>query len=200
MDFETPPHPDIPNPPRPDQIPTAIPFGYHPPRPERKKGIGWRIFWGMVLFLSILTNLFLLAAIFTMGVFLSSSTTHIRTSQFEEIVLIDGPRNRTIVVINIDDVIDPVMSDRFQRQIKQAVEDTSVKAVIVRVSSPGGYVSSSDQINDEIKRFREKTGKPVVAFMQTVAASGGYYTAVACEKIIAEPTVITGSIGEYSSI
>jgi len=66
---------------------------------------------------------------------------------------------------------------------------------MIRIVSPGGEVSSSDQIHYYISRFKQRTGKPVLAFMQSVAASGGYYSAVACDQIIAEPTVITGSIG-----
>ncbi|MHC4752830.1 MAG: S49 family peptidase, partial [Planctomycetota bacterium] len=56
----------------------------------------------------------------------------------------------------------------------------------------------SDQIYKEIRKFRDEENKPVIAFMQGLAASGGYYTSVACEKIIAEPTTITGSIGVIS--
>jgi protease-4 len=199
MDFENSPYPDAPTPPQSGPIPTAVPVGFQPPAREKKKGIGWKIFWGIVLFLSVLTNLFLLIAIVTMGAFLSHTAVRPSSPQFDENVLIDGSHSRIIAVINVDDVIDLAMSDRVQKQLKQAAEDSSVKAVIVRIISPGGYVSSSDQINYEIKRFREKTGKPAVAFMQTVAASGGYYTAVACDKIIAEPTVITGSIGVIMS-
>jgi len=65
----------------------------------------------------------------------------------------------------------------------------------VRIISPGGSVGASDRIHHEILRFRDKTSKPAVAFMQTLAASGGYYASVACDKIISEPTAITGSIG-----
>ncbi|MHC4368202.1 MAG: signal peptide peptidase SppA, partial [Planctomycetota bacterium] len=77
--------------------------------------------------------------------------------------------------------------------------DPRVKGLIVRVNSPGGTISASDRIYKEIRKFRDKENKPVIAFMQGVAASGGYYTSVACEKIIAEPTTITGSIGVISS-
>ena len=59
----------------------------------------------------------------------------------------------------------------------------------------GGTVSGSDRIYNDIRKFRSQSGKPVIAFMESVAASGGYYTSVACEKIIAEPTTVTGSIG-----
>ncbi len=61
--------------------------------------------------------------------------------------------------------------------------------------TPGGGVSESDRIHHEITKFRHETKKPVVAFMQSIAASGGYYASVACDKIVAEPTTITGSIG-----
>jgi protease-4 len=80
-------------------------------------------------------------------------------------------------------------------QIKTAKEDERVKGLIIRVNSPGGTISGSDQIYNEILKYRSEEDKPVVAFMQGVAASGGYYTSVACEKIIAEPTTITGSVG-----
>jgi len=80
-------------------------------------------------------------------------------------------------------------------QLEKARHDKRVKGVIIRVDSPGGLISASDQIYKEILKYRQEEGKPVVAFMQDVAASGGYYTSVACEKIIAEPTALTGSIG-----
>ena len=80
-------------------------------------------------------------------------------------------------------------------QLKEAREDKAVKGLIVRVNSPGGTLSGSDQIHNEIAKYRNETGQPAVAFMQGVAASGGYYSSVACDEIIAEPTAITGSIG-----
>jgi len=82
-----------------------------------------------------------------------------------------------------------------RRQIDKAEKDQTVKALIIRIVSPGGAVSSSDQIHYYISSFKERTNKPVLGFMQSVAASGGYYSAVACDEIMAEPTVITGSIG-----
>ena len=92
-------------------------------------------------------------------------------------------------------MIDSRNADQVIEQIRAARNDKAVKALILRVFSPGGMVSSSDQIYREILKYRTETNKPVVAFMQSVAASGGYYASVACDEIIAEPTVITGSIG-----
>ncbi|MEE9371369.1 MAG: signal peptide peptidase SppA, partial [Sedimentisphaerales bacterium] len=86
------------------------------------------------------------------------------------------------------------------RQIKSARQDKRVKGLILRVNSPGGTISGSDQICNEILKYREKEEKPVVAFMQGVAASGGYYVSVPCDKIVAEPTAITGSVGVIAGI
>jgi protease-4 len=162
----------------------------------KKKGSGWRIFWGIVLVLSILVNGILLIAIFGMGAVLAGgSGISSKDDGFTETVLFEGARTRKIAVITIEGVIDDQQADLFRRQIDRAERDQNVKALIVRIVSPGGAVASSDQIHYFISRFKERTGKPVLAFMQNVAASGGYYAAVACDQIIAEPTVITGSIG-----
>jgi protease-4 len=67
--------------------------------------------------------------------------------------------------------------------------------VVLRVNSPGGTVSAADAIYDMIKRFRERTGKPVVASVQEVAASGAYYACCGCNRIVAQPTSLVGSIG-----
>lgn len=201
MDMDNPmtPEPATPQPSAPPSIPTAVPMEPGFAKPPRKKGIGWKIFWGVVLALSILANLVLLMSLFGMAALISRTSFTSTEKQFEESVLVEGPRHQTLAVINLEDIIDESMSERIRKQLEQASEDNSVRGVIIRVVSPGGYLSPSDRIYNEIKRFREQTGKPAVAFMQTVAASGGYYASVACDKIIAEPTVITGSIGVIMS-
>lgn len=80
-------------------------------------------------------------------------------------------------------------------QLKKAQEDASVKAVILRINSPGGTVTASEILYDEIQRFKTKTHKPVVTVMMDVTASGGYYAACASDHLIAYPTTVTGSIG-----
>ena len=79
-------------------------------------------------------------------------------------------------------------------QLDKARKDGRVKAVILRINSPGGGVVASELMHAEIKRFKE-TGKPVIAVLMDVAASGGYYIACACDEIIAQPSTVTGSIG-----
>ena len=80
-------------------------------------------------------------------------------------------------------------------QFKRAAEDKHVKAVVLKVNSPGGEVLASDDIYRVIDQFQTKTGKPVVASMGSLAASGGYYVSAPCRWIVANELTITGSIG-----
>jgi len=97
--------------------------------------------------------------------------------------------------INMDLEIDP---DNFIKNLKKAREDKKVKAIIIRIDSPGGSVIASDEIWEEIQRTKKI--KPVYASMSDVAASGGYYIAMACDTIIAHPLTLTGSIGVISMV
>ena len=115
--------------------------------------------------------------------------------KFTEEVIEDGPRSAKIAIDSINGVIDEQQAQEVYWQLKEARDDKNVKGVIIRVNSPGGTISGSDQIHNEIMKYRDDTNQPAVAFMQGVAASGGYYSSVACNEIIAEPTAITGSIG-----
>jgi protease-4 len=83
------------------------------------------------------------------------------------------------------------------RALRAARRDRSIAAVILHVDSPGGSALASDLIHRELQRLREK--KPVIACMGNVAASGGYYVAVGCDQIVAQPTTTTGSIGVISA-
>ena len=84
--------------------------------------------------------------------------------------------------------------DTIAAALRQATADDDVKAVVLRVDSPGGSVTASETIWREVSRVRA-AGKPVVASMGSVAASGGYYVAMAAEVVLANPATITGSIG-----
>ncbi|MCK7537856.1 MAG: S49 family peptidase [Marinilabiliales bacterium] len=88
--------------------------------------------------------------------------------------------------------------DRFAKAIRKAREDKSVKAIVLRVNSPGGSALASDVILREVVLANEE--KPVVASFGDLAASGGYYIACGARKIIAEPTTLTGSIGVWAAI
>ncbi len=79
--------------------------------------------------------------------------------------------------------------------LKRAERDSSVKALVLRIDSPGGTVAASQAIAENIKKFKEKTKKPVIVSMGDVAASGGYYISLHADKIIAHAGTTTGSIG-----
>lgn len=86
--------------------------------------------------------------------------------------------------------------DTIAAQLRKAREDDKVKAVVLRIDSPGGSAFASDIIRDEVLALKA-TGKPVVASMGSLAASGGYWIAAAADEIWASPTTITGSIGIF---
>jgi len=82
--------------------------------------------------------------------------------------------------------------------LKKAESDDVVRAVVLRVDSPGGAAAASQEIASEVRRFKENTAKPVVVSMGDIAASGGYYISVYADKIVANPSTLTGSIGVIS--
>ena len=89
-------------------------------------------------------------------------------------------------------------SGKAVRELHRFLEDDAIKAVIVRVDSPGGAVAPSQEIHAEVKRVSEK--KPVVVSMGNVAASGGYYLATSATRIMANPGTVTGSIGVIAQL
>lgn len=85
--------------------------------------------------------------------------------------------------------------DRVKEELVKAEGDDQIRAVILRIDSPGGTVTTSDVLYHEIMEFKKKKKVAVVAAMMDIAASGGYYVASAADRIVAHPTTITGSIG-----
>jgi protease IV len=174
------------------QQPIGIP-SLQPPQPVKvKSGSGWKIFWGIITGLSMLGNILLFIMLIGVGIVAFAGKGE---KKYIEQVIQDGPRTTRIAIVSIDGVIDEKQAQDVYWQLDEARQDKTVKAVIIRVNSPGGTISGSDQIHNEITKYRDETGRHTVAFMQGVAASGGYYSSVACDEIIAEPTAITGSIG-----
>jgi protease-4 len=129
--------------------------------------------------------------------------------KLREVVLLPGPARAKVLMIDIDGTISAALETGFLsreksvvarvfERLERAAADPSVKAVLLRLDTPGGEVTASDIIYHEILRFKERTGRPVVGLMMSVAASGGYYIASACDLIIAHPSTLTGSIGVIS--
>jgi protease-4 len=101
----------------------------------------------------------------------------------------DGTANNSLI-----NTSSGIASDDLSAAIAQAARDKNIKAIVLRVDSPGGSVTASDQILHAVK-VAQKAGKPVVISMGGVAASGGYYISLSANRIVAEPGTITGSIG-----
>lgn len=74
-------------------------------------------------------------------------------------------------------------------------ESTAIRAIVIRINSPGGAIAPSQEIYEEVRKTRASSGKPIIASLDSVAASGGFYIAAGCDEIIANPGSITGSIG-----
>ena len=110
-------------------------------------------------------------------------------------------KNRVAVIVASGEITggkgdnSSIGSTAFAKEIRKARKDDKVKAVVIRVNSPGGSALASDVIWREVMLTKEV--KPVIASMSDYAASGGYYIAMACDTIIAEPSTITGSIGIF---
>lgn len=129
--------------------------------------------------------------------------------KIQEITLLPSQAREKILVIDVEGMIlslgqggllerERDVLSRVYYRLERASRDPLVKAVILRLDTPGGDVTSSDILYHEIRKFKEKQRLPVVALMMGVAASGGYYVASACDSIIAHPSTITGSIGVIS--
>jgi protease-4 len=117
-----------------------------------------------------------------------------------------GQPGATVGIVDVDGLIlnqnvtglytvgeNPVSA--FREKLEAAAADPSVRAVVVRLNSPGGSVTASDILAEELRRFRESTGKPVVACLMDLATAGAYYVAVGADRIVAHPTTVTGGIG-----
>jgi protease IV len=128
------------------------------------------------------------------------------TPHIQEVVLMESKAKAKILVIDLNGPIGIDQSPGILKRegnllstiyyrLKKASQDPHVKGIILRLDTPGGEGTTSDIIYNEILRFKEKTGIPVLALMMGVAASGGYYVACGCDFIMAHPTTITGSIG-----
>lgn len=108
--------------------------------------------------------------------------------------------NSKIAIIKVHDIITTSTIAAPKRELETAQKDKDVKAVVIDIDSPGGTIAGSDELYHAIEEFRRISGKPVVASMRQLAASGGYYIACPADKIVAERSCITGSIGVIAQL
>ncbi len=174
-----------------------------PPAPARRPraGRGWKIFA-----LVLLVALVVLVAVIGRGLMhlgFSSHTAHLDGRWLEEAVIENNHSSHKIAVIDVEGIITGQaldwsgqnMVEFIKDQLRAAADDDAVKAVVLKVDSPGGEVLASDEIYRLIADFQDKSEKPVVASMGGLAASGGYYVSAPCQWIVANDLTITGSIG-----
>ena len=184
-----PPHQMPPMPPTPPMYPPMYPPMFMPPPPRRGGGFvrGILVTLATTIFgLSLTLNLYLLIA---HGLFSGGSTA--RSSN-----LLEGDPSQKVAVVPIKGTIMDDASQRFARLIKQIENDSTIKALVIEVDSPGGSVTASDEIFHRIQRFKLDHPKmPIVVSMGGLAASGGYYVSCAGDYLFAQPSTLTGNIG-----
>lgn len=133
--------------------------------------------------------------------------TRVAGPRLEEVIKEDNNSNNKIAIVEVEGIITGRVIDQggynmvdiIRAELKRAAQDNRVKAVILKVDSPGGEVMAADEIHHLIVDFQQKTGKPIVASMGSLAASGGYYVSAPCRWIVANDLTITGSIGVIMS-
>jgi len=184
--------------------PTPPRFEPNPP-PRRTGWIVYAVIVSFFLFLSVLANLVLFGITFggSSGEKIAMTTRSSKLRTYEEhYVAGDEDARDKIVVIYLNGVINSSedsaaseggMVEDIKDQLDEAVDDKRVKAIILRINSPGGEVVASDAIYQAVVDARQK--KPVVASIETLGASGAYYIAVGADYIVANELSITGSIG-----
>ena len=165
------------------------------PAPPRRRAVG------CFLLVSLLLNVLLAFALWPSS-----------TDDEDEITEthLYGPRGVAdkVAVVRADGPLVEGLDRHILRQVRTATRDNQVKAVVLRIDSPGGTIGSSEDIHRELTRLRagqhprypDATAKPLVASMGAIAASGGYYIAMPAEKVFAEKTTLTGSIGVFAAL
>ncbi|MBM3847077.1 MAG: signal peptide peptidase SppA [Verrucomicrobia bacterium] len=181
---------------------------YPPPPPPRRSSAAW---WVLIVLLGL--GVAVVLVIVSIGEAFKGFIPHAPSfskhsgPRFIETTLEDGDSDERILVINLDGIITsyPIdhsgasMVDLLKYQLEKAAKDSSVKAIVLKVDSPGGEVLASDDMYALLETFQEEHKKPVIACMGSLAASGGYYVSAPCQWIVANPLTITGSIGVIMS-
>ena len=203
MESNLPPAPGTP-PPLQSPPPIIVPPAPTQPRKSRVWMVISIVLFGL-LGLSLLVNFGQMFESFTR----LSGASHQRSGipRLDEVVLEENHASEKIAVVPVEGIISGDLGDRggfsmvdvIEAQLERAENDRRVKAVVLKVDSPGGEVLASDDIARTIREFQDSSGKPVIVSMGSLAASGGYYVAAPCRWIVANELTITGSIGVIMS-
>jgi len=170
------------------------------PAPRRRRS-AWTVIATILLALSVVANGVLLLMVIGLAAGLSASLGGgVTEAALIERTIQKGPASSKIAVIRVEGIINESAAESLAKQIERAADDPRVKAVILRINSPGGGLTACDMIYHDLTTYLGETDKPLIAAMDSVAASGGYYVACAADRIIAQPTTITGSIGVIAQL
>lgn len=192
-----------PVPPQGGQLPTAAaPQVIIVPPPPRRAGL---IIVTILLVLSVLMNFLMMIFVAITSLAVMGGAGSAGPGKLRETVITPSAAGDKIAVIRIEGLITEqgvggLFADRgtdvefVKKQVDQALDDPHVKAIVLKVNSPGGGAAASDMMYHELTRLQDRK-IPVVVHMGAVAASGGYYVAMAGQHIVAQRTCITGSIG-----
>lgn len=185
-------------------------YQYNVPPPfsvKKGKGAGFWIAIGFAIFFFLCT-LFLfvlfIGSLILGKAFLTAAPGGKKAPALETFV--EGKGDDKIAIISIKGILTsesgeglfiekPSIVDTVKQHLDQATHDSHVKAILLEIDSPGGGITASDVIYNQIMKFKADTKKNVVVYMQDIAASGGYYISSSADAIVAHPTTITGSIG-----
>ncbi|HTU89491.1 MAG TPA: S49 family peptidase [Gemmataceae bacterium] len=185
-------------PPNPPQAPGASrPFRSPNPPPSRSP------FLGCGLALSLLLNLFagLFVLLLCFALIHKPETIPLAEKHYSG----KSGASDKVAIITLDGVLLEGLLGYAHKQIEQAAGDHHVKAIVVRINSPGGSITASDDLYRKLSELRDGNPnkghepRPLIVSMAALAASGGYYVAMPGKKIVAERTTLTGSIGVYTS-
>jgi protease-4 len=183
-------------------IPNALPASSPPPSSPRFGCLG------CAFALSFLGNILaiVLVGVLCAGLLYKSGDSTIDKPLPEKYHSGSRTSSDKIAIVRLEGVILEGTLDYLHRQLDQVGADENVKAVVLRINSPGGSITASEDIYRRVRRIvdgdpkRKITARPVIASMGSVAASGGYYVAAPAAKIYAERSTLTGSIGVYASL
>lgn len=191
--------PQVPPTSRPQTLPPGMvaPPGMMPmmmmPPPQRGGGFAKAILITLattIFGLSLLLNFWLLLTlVFTSA---AQSSGGLRAT---ETTILKGDAKQKVAVLRFEGEITNNSRDRFLELLEKVAGDSNVKALVLEVDSPGGAVTPSDEIYDRLLEFKAKKSIPMYVSMTSLAASGGYYISMAADRIYAQETTLTGSIG-----
>jgi protease IV len=168
---------------------------------RRRRGYGWLIFALAVVGVLALFSLYSLIGSATS--LTGAGRTGRQTGRvLQEVTVENNGSRHKMAIIDVEGMITSLgfgragdMVGLIEDQLKMAARDQTVRAVVLKVNSPGGEVLASDDISRALHNFQVAHGKPVVAVMGGLAASGGYYVSAPCQWIVANELTLTGSIG-----